>query len=177
MRLMPPSYWLLTAACHGAWLQPGMVAGEEQTVLAAERLRVHRGSAVTDAAGELVFTFNNEFSWLTNKQVTLTMGQWPSKLRDAGAAGGGGAAGGADGGVSIGTINKQTKTSSAVELLKAAKKKAAEKTPGVGGAGKKIARAGVTEPSNEDAEATGLLAAGAGDDDSDEDGDRSPVYR
>ena len=50
-------------------------------VLPTDRLRKHTGSVVTECAGELVFTFNNEFSWLTNKSVSLTMGQWPSQTR------------------------------------------------------------------------------------------------
>ena len=52
-------------------------------MLPTERLQRHAGSVVTEAAGELVFSFNNEFSWVNNKAITLTLGQWPSR---AGAA-------------------------------------------------------------------------------------------
>ena len=34
---------------------------------------------MTEAEGELVFSFNNEFSWVNNKAITLTLGQWPSR--------------------------------------------------------------------------------------------------
>ena len=60
-----------------------MEAGEEVEVLPTERLQRHAGSVVTEAAGELVFSFNNEFSWVNNKAITLTLGQWPLR---AGAA-------------------------------------------------------------------------------------------
>ena len=65
------------------FVEPQMEAGEEVEVLPTERLQRHAGSVVTEAAGELVFSFNNEFSWVNNKAITLTLGQWPSR---AGAA-------------------------------------------------------------------------------------------
>ena len=44
--------------------------------------------------GELVFSFNNEFSWVNNKAISLTTGQWPSRQGQPpvhyGAGGGGG---------------------------------------------------------------------------------------
>ena len=44
-----------------------------------ERLAKHAGSIVTEAEGELVFAFNNEFSWVNNKAIALTLGHWPSR--------------------------------------------------------------------------------------------------
>lgn len=94
-----------------------MEVGEEKTVMSTERLRKHTGSVVTEYAGELVFTFDNEFSWLTNKKIALTVGQWASKTRsDDGGAG-----------VAIAPITPQKSGSTAVALLKIAKAKAKAK--------------------------------------------------
>lgn len=44
----------------------------------------------------MVFTFNNEFSWVNNKAITLTLGQWPSRQGAPPVLYGGGAAWGAE---------------------------------------------------------------------------------
>ena len=68
------------------------VAQEAIEILPVERLAKHAGSIVTEAEGELVFSFNNEFSWVNNKAIVLTVGQWPSRQGAAPVHYGGGAA-------------------------------------------------------------------------------------
>ena len=65
-------------------------------ILPVERIAKHAGSIVTEAEGELVFSFNNEFSWVNNKAISLTLGQWPSRQGAAPVHYGGGAARGSE---------------------------------------------------------------------------------
>ena len=60
------------------FVEPHMQAGDEEPVLPQARLRRHAGSVITENAGELVFSFDNSFSWMNNKAVRLCLGQWPA---------------------------------------------------------------------------------------------------
>eukprot|EP01052_Picozoa_sp_SAG31_P024435 SAG31_NODE_2079_length_6498_cov_3.416159_4_plen_137_part_00 len=136
-----------------------MEVGEEKLVMPTERLRKHTGSVVTEYAGELVFTFNNEFSWLTNKKIALTVGQWASKTRsdDAGA------------GVAIAPITPHKSGSTAVALLKAAKAKARAKAKA--GKGSSLETDGSAQSQDGSrqvhSEETGLLQGDDGEDSDD----------
>lgn len=72
------------------------VVQEAIEILPVERLAKHAGSIVTEDEGELVFSFNNEFSWVNNKAITLTLGQWPSRQGAPPVMYGGGAARGSE---------------------------------------------------------------------------------
>ena len=60
------------------FVEPHMQAGDEELVLPQARLRRHAGSVITENAGELVFSFDNSFSWMNNKAIRLCLGQWPA---------------------------------------------------------------------------------------------------
>ena len=69
---------------------------EAVEILPVERLAKHAGSIVAEDEGDLVFSFNNEFSWVNNKAITLTLGQWPSRQGAPPVMYGGGAARGSE---------------------------------------------------------------------------------
>lgn len=58
------------------FVEPHMTAGEEVTVVDTKRTRKNSGSVVAESAGEVVFMYSNEFSWLNNKIVAMATAVW-----------------------------------------------------------------------------------------------------
>lgn len=89
------------------FVEPTAGPGDEVLIMATERLKRHAGSVAIEKAcahpsiarndthtrplthslrsGELIFTFSNEFSWMTNKAARLCVGQWPALRPSQGA--------------------------------------------------------------------------------------------